>query len=524
MVLRRNEKTTYEALRDEFRWRLPAKYNLGVDVADRQNRDAPAIITTDGRRITGRVTFGQLAEDSNRLANALAAGGIRRGDRVGIILSQRPETAVAHIAVYKLGAIAVPLSILFGADALDSRLRDSGAIAVIGETEPLERVTALGLAIHAIDVDRDWESLLAMASPRFEPVPTEPDTPALIIYTSGTTGPPKGALHGHRILYGHLPGVELSHNFFPHADDVFWTPADWAWIGGLFDVLMPALHHGRPVVAFRAGRFDPEQAFDVIANLGVRNLFLPPTALRMMRQTTQRRVTLRSVGSGGETLGADLLDWGRETLGVTINEFYGQTEANLLISNCSSLFPVRPGWMGRAVPGHDVRLIEGQVAVRVEGDPVVFLRYWNNPDATAEKVPIDGEYPGWLRTGDMAEIDGDGWFRFIGRVDDIISSGGYRIGPGEVESCLASHPAVALAAVIGAPDAVRGEIVKAFVVPAAGREPTPALAAALQTFVKNQLAAYEYPRQIEFVESLPMTTTGKIRRGALRAREAETSQ
>jgi len=499
----------------QFRWELPRRYNIGVDVADRQERSATAIVTTDGRRATGRMTFGQLADDSNRLANALTEKGVHAGDRVGIILPQRPETAVAHVAIYKMGAIAVPLSILFGPEGLERRLRDSGAVAVIGEAGALERVRSLELDVQAVDVDRDWTDLLSHASPRFEPVETEPETPALIIYTSGTTGPPKGALHGHRILLAHLPGVEMSHDFFPQPGDVFWTPADWAWIGGLFDVLMPALHHGRPVVAFRAPRFDPEQAFDVIEGLGVRNLFLPATALRMVRQVPNRRVRLRSVGSGGETLGADLLDWGREILGVTINEFYGQTEANLLVSNCSSLFPVRPGWMGRAVPGHDLRLIDGEISVRVENDPVMFLGYWNNPEATTTKVP-----DGWLRTGDMAEMDGDGAFRFVGRADDVISSGGYRIGPGEVESCLATHPAVAMAAVIGSPDAVRGEIVKAFIVPATGFTGSTDLAAELQSYVKERLAAYEYPRSIEFVDSLPMTATGKIRRAALREREA----
>jgi acetyl-CoA synthetase len=279
---------------------------------------------------------------------------------------------------------------------------------------------------------------------------------------------------------------------------------------------MPALHHGCPVVAYRAEKFDPEQTFGVIARLGVRNLFLPPTALRMMRGVPHAKVPLRSVASGGETLGADLLEWGRETFGVTINEFYGQTEANVLITNCSDLWPVRPGRMGKAVPGHDVKIIDGEIAVRAAGDPVVFLSYWQNPEATAAKVP-----DGWLRTGDMAEQDGDGSFRFVGRKDDVISSGGYRIGPGEVEGCLACHPSVALAAVVGVPDALRGEIVKAFVVPAPGVNPSPELASELQAFVKGRLAAYEYPRQIEFLESLPLTSTGKIRRGVLRERGAQ---
>jgi acetyl-CoA synthetase len=516
-MLDRSQTTDYAQLRAAFRWRLPSRYNLGVDVADRQRSDADAIITTDGRQVIRRVTFGELADASNRFGNALRSIGVREGDRVGIMLPQRVETVVSHIAVYKLGAIAVPLSTLFGPEAVAMRLEDAEPKVIVGDTQSLERLESLDVEPLTIDVDREWDRLLARASSRLAIAATGPDTPATIIYTSGTTGPPKGALHAHRVLYGHLPGVELSHNFFPHDGDVIWTPADWAWIGGLFDVLMPALHHGRPVVAFRATRFDPEQAFELIARLGVRNLFLPPTALRLMRAVGGPRVDVRSVASGGESLNEDIVEWGRERFGVAINEFYGQTEANMLVSNCSELWPVSPGSMGKAVPGHDVRIIDGELAVRVEGDPVVFLGYWMNLDATADKVR-----DGWLRTGDQAEMAGDGSIRFIGRSDDIITSGGYRIGPSEVEASLVRHPSVALAAVVGVPDAMRGEIVQAFVVPAQGVEPSGALAAELKEFVRNRLAAYEYPRRIEFVDELPLTTTGKIRRAVLRARAIAT--
>ena len=509
--------TDFEQLAAAFRWDLPARYNLGVDVADSQPRDAAAIIVTDGWRLTRTLTFGELSDTSARLANALAARGVRPGDRIGIVLPQRWETAVAHIAAYKLGAIAVPLSILFGPEAIEVRLRDADPVAVIGEADALEKVAALGFDAHLIDVDRDWASLLADTSSTFSAPDTSPDDPALIIYTSGTTGPPKGALHGHRLLWGHLPGVELSHDLFPREGDLFWTPADWAWIGGLFDVLMPALHHGCPVVAFRASRFDPEQALTLVRNLGVRNLFLPPTALRLMRQTSAPKVAVRTVASGGESLNDDLIEWGREQFGVTINEFYGQTEANMLVSNCAALWPVRPGRMGRPVPGHDVQIIDGEIVVRAAGDPVVFLGYWNRPEATAEKVR-----DGWLRTGDLGELDDDGSIKFIGRQDDVITSGGYRIGPGEVEASLVRHPSVAMAAVVGVPDQIRGEVVKAFVVPAEGIEPTAGLALELQEFVRRRLAAYEYPRAIEFVDSLPLTTTGKIQRWLLREPEAST--
>jgi acetyl-CoA synthetase len=506
---------TYEELCAAFRWVLPGRVNIGVEVSDRQPAAAPAILVTDGREITRIVSFGELAEASNRLANALMTEGIGAGDRVALILSQRPETAIAHIAIYKLGAIAVPLSAIFGPEALELRLRGADVSAVLGEHESLEKVAALGFDGVMIDVDRDLERLLAEASPDFVAAPTTPDTPALLVYTSGTTGPPKGAVHGHRVLAGHLPGFELSHDFFPQPGDRIWTPADWAWIGGLYDVVMPALAHGMPVVAYRARRFDPEQAFDLIARAGIRNVFMPATALRMMRRCQGAPVSLRTLASGGETVGEETSAWCHEQLGVRLNEFYGQTEANLLIGNCAA-WPVKPGWMGRPYPGHELRLVDGEIAVRVEGDPVVFLGYWRDEEGTAAKVR-----DGWLHTGDLAEVDDEGVFRSIGRADDLISSGGYRIGPGEIEECLIRHPAVSIAAVIGAPDAVRGEIVKAFVVTTPGATGSPELVVELQELVRQRLAAYDVPRAIEFVDELPLTVTGKIRRAELRQREAE---
>ncbi|WP_455373221.1 AMP-binding protein [Limibacillus halophilus] len=532
---------TYEALQAQFRWRIPERFNIGRDCADKwadgSGRLAILHKQADGALVPH--SFDWLKKESNRLANALAAQGVEPGDRVAVLLAQRPETAVAHIAAYKLGAIAVPLFVLFGPEALSFRLRDSGAKALITDAEGLEKIEPLRADLPdltcLVSLSGGGEGVLGYAdviqraSDAFEPLDTGPDDPAVIIYTSGTTGSPKGALHGHRVLLGHLPGVEMPQELFPKPGDLFWTPADWAWIGGLFDVLLPSLHHGVPVLAHRFAKFDPEAAFALMAEAGVRNAFLPPTALKMLRQVERpaerHAYRLRSIGSGGETLGEGLLEWGRETFGLTVNEFYGQTECNLVLSNCSGVMPVKPGSMGRAVPCHDVAVVddagerlrpgeEGDIAVR-RPDPVMFLRYWNNPEATEKKFRGD-----WLVTGDRGRIDEEGYFSFVGRDDDVITSAGYRIGPGEIEDCLLGHPAVRLAAAVGVPDPVRTERVKAFLVLNEGFEPSEKLAAEIQDWVKTRLAAYEYPREVAFLESLPMTATGKIMRRELRDRES----
>lgn len=534
---------TYEEVSRSFRWNIPEFYNIAVDICDRHAAagDRTALIYETERGQVQTFGFAQLQQLSNRLANALAALGLARGDRVGILLPQRPETALAHLAVYKLGAVAVPLFSLFGTDALQYRLSDSQARIVITDGDGAAKLEEIAETLphlaHRLVVQGDpgrgglefWE-ILNKGAPDFTPVRTRADDPALIIYTSGTTGPPKGALHAHRTLLGHLPGVEFPHNFFPQPGDRFWTPADWAWIGGLIDVLFPSWHHGIPVLAHRARKFDPEHAFHLIAKHEVRNLFLPPTALKLMRQvpTPERRhrFRIRSIGSGGETLGRELLDWGRGALGVTINEFYGQTEANLVVANCAEIMEVRAGSMGKPVPGHQVEIVDaqghilppgmpGNVAVR-RPDPVMFLEYWRKPDATAAKFTGD-----WCLTGDTARKDEAGYFWFVGRDDDLITSAGYRIGPGEIEDCLMQHPAVSMAAVVGIPDELRTQIVKAFIVPKPGVETSEGLEGDIQDFVRKRLAAHEYPRRIQFVSALPMTATGKIIRRELRKTQQE---
>lgn len=529
----------YAAMRERFRWRIPDRYNIAVDVCDRWaaiEPDRPAIIEVSTDWQVTPVSFGWLREHSNRLANALRARGIGRGDRVAILLPQGRAVLTAHLAAYKLGAIAVPLAALFGVDALAYRLTDSGAKVVVANAGGLAKLGQIAQPLPelALRISTDgadggaagWDALLADSSPDFIPVETTPDDPALMIYTSGTTGNPKGALHGHRVLPGHLPGVQMPHEFMPRPGDLAWTPADWAWAGGLLNMLLPALHFGVAVVARPVTRFEPEEAYRLIQDLGIRNAFVPPTALRMMRGAGSPqgrwRLNLRTVAAAGEALGAETLEWGCEALGLTINEAYGQTECNLVLASSAALGVSRPGAIGKAVPGHEVAIIrpdgtvcaageEGQIAVR-RPDPVMFLEYWRNPAATAAKFVGD-----WMTTGDEGVEDEEGYVRFIGRDDDVITSSGYRIGPGEIEDCLLRHPAVALAAVVGKPDPLRTEIVKAFVVLKPDYRGSTALVAELQGFVRARLSAHEYPREIVFRDELPLTTTGKIIRRLLRA-------
>jgi acetyl-CoA synthetase len=527
---------TYAQLCAGFKWRIPRRYNIGIDVCDRHAAsDKLALIAIDESGTAQRHSFKDVQRLSNRFANALTSRGIRRGDRVAVLLPQGLETGCAHIACFKAGLVSVPLFELFGPDALKFRLLDSGTRAVVTIRSGADKIAELRSDLPALEtvitIDgtapscEDFHDLCARASDAFVPVDTAADDPAIIIYTSGTTGDPKGALHSHRVLLGHLPGVEMPHDFFPQAGDRFWTPADWAWIGGLFDVLLPAWHHGVAVVAYRARKFDPEAALRLMATHEVKNAFLPPTALKIIRQACDRPVAglaLRSVGSGGESLGGELLEWGRRVLGVTVNEFYGQTECNLVAASCGTLFPARAGAMGRAVPGHSVAIVDekghelppgtiGNIAVR-RPDPVMFLGYWQNPKATANKFA--GNH---LLTGDLGRSDEDGYIWFLGRSDDVITSAGYRIGPGEIEDCILRHPAVSLAGVVGAPDPIRTQIVRAYVVVKPGVVPSDALADDIRGFVKSHLAAHEYPRDIVFVDALPMTATGKIVRRALRA-------
>ncbi len=495
-------------LTSDGRWDIPARLNMAAQ-AMAQPADALAIIDLTGGQRTD-VTHGDLAGRVDGLARDL----LRRtqpGDRVGVLLSQSPWCAAAHLAIWKTGRISVPLFKLFRHDALQARIADAGAQLVLTDAEGAGMLGDLAEAVLA-----DQAGLPG------DPVPfadTGPEDPAVLIYTSGTTGRPKGALHGHLILTGHLPGVVISHDHLGQAGDCIWTPADWAWIGGLFDVLMPGLALGVPVVAARLDKFSPDTCADVIRAGAVRNVFFPPTALRMLKAAEQTMPGLRSVASGGEPLGAEMLAWGQRAFGVSINEFYGQTECNMIASSCGVDFPARPGCIGKAVPGHDLQVVddagnptqdEGDVAVR-RGSASMMLEYWNNPSATADKFRGD-----WLITGDRGIWEGE-YLRFLGREDDVITSAGYRIGPAEIEDCLLTHPAVATVGVVGKPDSLRTEIVKAYVVLKPGAEATESV---LQDWVRDRLAHHSYPREIAFLDELPMTVTGKVIRKELKRRAA----
>jgi acetyl-CoA synthetase len=530
----------YDSLRRQFQWRLPSHYNIGVDVCDRWAKEEPDRLAILHARPDGRdvpITYGWLRDTSNRLANALRAHGIGRGDRVSILLPQSPEVAAIHIAIYKLGAVALPLAVLFGVDALSYRLQNSGAKALITNAWGVERIAEIRndlptlKLVLSLDGRADgalgFAEELARASSDFAPVDTSPDDPAMMVYTSGTTGQPKGALHGHRVLIGHFPGVETHHDFLPQPGDRIWTPADWAWAGGLLNVLLPGLHYGVPVVARRFEKFDPEEAFALMARAQIRNAFIPPTALRMLRAAPNPKgryaINMRSIGSGGESLGAETYEWGKSAFGLVINEFYGQTECNIVLAACNAIGVSKAGAIGRPVAGHTVGIIDnegnelkageiGQIAVK-RPDPVMFLEYWGKPEATRDKFIGD-----WLTTGDQGVMDYEGYVSFVGRDDDVITSAGFRIGPGEIEDCLIRHPAVALAAAVGKPDALRTEIVKAFIVLKEGFAASDALASDIQGFVKTRLSAHEYPREVAFIEDMPMTTTGKVIRRLLRER------
>lgn len=576
----------YQDMHARFRWAVPDQFNMAQACCGRWASNPLTAQRTALRiyRGSGRAdewfSYSALQEQANRLSNVLRAAGVGMGDRVAIVLPQRFETAVAYMAVLQMGAVAMPLSQLFGPEALAFRLQDSDASVALCDPQTVDNMRqaraecpnlrlVLGVGLAAGDgVDLDYRLALAQAAPDFDPVITRAQDPAILIYTSGTTGNPKGARIPHRALIGNLTGFMCSQNglgfasygqtVVPDAHDdcsdaVFWSPADWAWTGGLMDALLPTLYFGCCIVGYD-GRFSPQLALELMRDCGVTHTFLFPTALKAMmkayagsEQQTVRaefQLQLQAIMSAGEAVGDAVFAYCESQLGVTVNEMFGQTEINYIVGNSAAIWPPKPGSMGMGYPGHRVAVIDeqaqecahgqiGDVAVhrlddQGHADPIFFLGYWRNDEATAAKYSGD-----WCRTGDLAYRDEEGYFWYQGRSDDVFKSAGYRIGPGEIENCLVKHPAVANAAVVPKPDAERGALVKAFVVlspsfvqqrSSAGSARTAFdqdLTAQLQAHVRGKLAPYEYPKDIEFVDALPMTTTGKVQRRVLRLLEAE---
>jgi acetyl-CoA synthetase len=534
------DRLNYEQLYASFRWNIPARYNIAADVCDRHAGDPGkiALIGEDSDGKTWKMTFREVQRKANQLANLLVSLGLVKGDRVMLLLGQNAWTAIGHVACWKAGLVSVPTSILFAADAVAYRLNAVGVRVVITDLAHLPSVEKARLVApamkHVFLIDGAASNAPSIAKAiepardSFENVDTAADDPAFLNFTSGTTGNPKGALQAHRSMLGHMPGAEMGFDSFPQPGDCMWSPADWAWLAGLMDVLMPAWFHGVPVLTFRAPRFDPEQAYAMMGRHRVRTTLLTPTMLRVMRQIPDpvRRygLDLRTIISGGESVGKELHEWSTGALGVPINEMFGQTECNLVLASNGNMMPVKPGSLGRAVPGHIAGIVNdagqplpagtiGNLAFR-SPDPVMMLEYWQNPEATRNKYA-----DGWLITGDLAQCDEEGYFWFHGRADDVITSAGYRIGPSEIEDALARHPAVVMAAAVGVPDPVRTESIKAFIILKEGISPSPALVEDVRDFVREHLARHEVPRDIEFVATLPMTTTGKILRRELRDAE-----
>jgi acetyl-CoA synthetase len=567
-----NISATHEHHRLAWRWSVPSRFNL-VEVCVKRWHDSKstqqrkALIYRAKNDKLFEIDYRHLFDETSKFCGVIRSFSFGSNDRVAMCLPQRPEAAIALLGTLQSGAIAVPLTTLFGPDALEYRLRNAECKAIVCDASSLANVLAVRANVptlrHVIVCDANeienlpsdvlsFDELMASTSPDYTIADTHADDPAFIIYTSGTTGPPKGALIPHRAMFGNMSGFLYSHNLRPDPSKaledvspfVFWSPADWAWTGGLWDALLPTLFLGQTIVA-QNGRFDPLKAFELMQEHDVTSTFLFPTALKMMMKAVPNPrekydLKLRSIMSAGESVGDTVFNWTREQLGVTLNEMFGQTELNYIVGNSHELWPAKPGSMGRGYPGHRVAIVDdsgnvlaadetGDVVVNrfdVHGDldPVFFIGYLNNDTATQAK------YSGnWCRTGDMARMDSDGYLWYEGRSDDVIKSAGYRIGPAEVESCLIQHPAVAMAAVIGKPDAERGAIVKAFIV--LSDSFTTRDAAALRALeddlaqhVRGRLAPYEYPKEFEFVTELPMTTTGKIQRKVLRERETPRQQ
>jgi acetyl-CoA synthetase len=531
--------SSYEEAHESLEWDLPENFNMGTAVIDRHAGDRGRVAlfweNVDGANETW--TFWELRKRCNQFGNLVRDLGIKTGDVVGVHVPQSPETVIAHAGLWRAGSVSIPLPYTYEIDSLRYRLDDAGATALVVQAEKFEAVRGLLDELPALehlivvgaveggDGVVQMNPALNCHSTSFDPVETTPDDTSAIFYTSGTTGEPKGGVHGHRFLIGHLPGYQVIYNF--NLEGVYYTPADWGWGGGLIDLVTAALYNGQPVLGFNRGPFEPAEQLELLEKYQVTHTFMPPTALNMLRDVddSDYDLSLEVVVAGGEALSTAAHEWATER-DIVINEFYGQTEANFLVANCEALWGSKSGSMGRAMPGRDVDVVDengirleagevGEVALRnPETDPLWFKGYLNKPEETASVRLGD-----WHLTEDLAEKDEDGFFWYKSRKDDVIISSGYRISPISVEDAIMKHDAVVESAVIGAPHDIRGEVVKAFVRLTESTEPSDDLREGIQNMVKANLAKHEYPREIEFVDEFPTTESGKIRRTALREDE-----
>jgi acetyl-CoA synthetase len=515
--------TSYDELCRSHRWDVPERYNIAADVCDRHPRDKAAMVWESFDGSVRELDWGALQDLANQAAHTLAARGVTRGDRVAVVLPATPEAAAIFFGVWKLGAILLSMSVLYGDDGIEHRLSDSEARLLVTDAENAPRF------------DRPWApDVLVMDQDTLTTASTEPicadtsaDDPAQLYYTSGTTGHAKGVVHAHRYMLAH-DEFRLCHEL--HDGERFHGMGEWAWIAGIAPLLGPWRLGAVQCVYRREGGFDPHKQLAFLSRHQVTNVFTTPTAMRSMMAIDDagRRYpqSFRRVCSAGEPLNPEAIRWFRQQYGLTVLDFYGLTESYPLVANYPGL-DVREGSMGKPMPGWDVQILDedeqpvpkgerGEICLRARSNPHYPLGYWRNDEAGEET--FGGE---WFHTKDAAVQDEDGYYWYVGRADDVIIAAGYRIGPFEVESACLEHPAVREAAAVASPDELRGNVVKAFIVLADGYAPTGELAAEIKQFVRERLSAYAYPRLVEFVPDLPKTLTGKIRRIELRQLELD---
>ena len=515
-------RTTYEEMCASHRWNVPERYNIAADVCDKHPRDKPAMIWESFDGSVRELAWGELQDLAKQAAHTLAARGVKKGERVAVLLPPTPETAAVFFGAWKLGAVLLSMSVLYGDEAVRHRLTDSEAKVVVTDAANAPRFENASAEMLLVE-----EGSLAGAPTDHICEPTSADDPAQLYYTSGTTGLAKGIVHAHRYI--------LAHEEFVYCHQVedgerFHGMGEWAWAAGIAPLLGPWRLGALQCVYRREAGFDPHKQLDFLSRHGVTNVFTTPTAMRSMMAIedagSRYPQTFRRVCSAGEPLNPEAIRWFRDHYGVTVLDFYGLTESYPLVANYPFL-DVREGSMGLPMPGWDVQLLDddeqpvergtrGEICLRARSNPHYPLGYWRNEEAGRET--FDGE---WFHTKDAAVQDEDGYFWYVGRADDVIIAAGYRIGPFEVESVCLEHAAVREAAVVASPDELRGSVVKAFVVLAEGYEPADELAEELKTFVRGRLSAYAYPRRVEFVAELPKTLTGKIRRSELRQLELD---